>query len=71
MLQLSLGQFNSLTFFSFRSAKNLEKDTFLKERMDEQGWVPLTLIAGFKKVRLHAQLDQWLPFLRVVPIFCC
>ncbi|PUZ38924.1 hypothetical protein GQ55_9G235300 [Panicum hallii var. hallii] len=32
------------------SAKNLEKDTFLKERMDEQGWVPLTLIAGFKKV---------------------
>ncbi|RLN38707.1 la-related protein 1C [Panicum miliaceum] len=32
------------------SAKNLENDTFLKERMDEQGWVPLTLIAGFKKV---------------------
>ncbi|KAG2537897.1 hypothetical protein PVAP13_9NG324200 [Panicum virgatum] len=32
------------------SAKNLENDAFLRERMNQQGWVPLTHIAGFKKV---------------------
>ena len=36
--------------------------------MNEQGWVPLTLIAGFKKVRLHAQLDQLFSLLRDVTI---
>ena len=50
---------NLLIFFcTFASAKNLENDAFLRERMNQQGWVPLTHIAGFKKVRLHAQLDQ-------------
>ncbi|XP_049393958.1 la-related protein 1C-like isoform X1 [Solanum stenotomum] len=32
------------------SNENLIKDTFLRQNMDEQGWVPVTLIAGFKKV---------------------
>ncbi|KAH0698941.1 hypothetical protein KY284_013156 [Solanum tuberosum] len=29
--------------------ENLIKDTFLRQNMDEHGWVPDTLIAGFKK----------------------
>ncbi|MCD7465148.1 hypothetical protein HAX54_000693 [Datura stramonium] len=33
------------------SKENLIKDTFLRQKMDERGWVPVTLIAGFKKVR--------------------
>ncbi|CAK9156963.1 unnamed protein product [Ilex paraguariensis] len=32
------------------SSDNLIKDTFLRENMDDQGWVPIKLIAGFKKV---------------------
>ncbi|KAM7524040.1 hypothetical protein LguiA_013942 [Lonicera macranthoides] len=32
------------------SDENLVKDTFLRKNMDEQGWVPVRLIAGFKKV---------------------
>ncbi|KAK4368160.1 hypothetical protein RND71_011952 [Anisodus tanguticus] len=32
------------------SNDNLIKDTFLRQNMDEQGWVPVNLIAGFKKV---------------------
>ncbi|XP_059293017.1 la-related protein 1C [Lycium ferocissimum] len=32
------------------SNENLIKDTFLRQNMDEQGWVPVNLIAGFKKV---------------------
>ncbi|GMI68220.1 La related protein 1c [Hibiscus trionum] len=31
---------------------NLIKDTYLRQNMDEQGWVPIKLIAGFKKVSL-------------------
>lgn len=34
------------------SNENLVKDTFLRQNMDEQGWVPITLIAGFKKVSI-------------------
>ncbi|XVF15963.1 hypothetical protein REPUB_Repub09cG0201100 [Reevesia pubescens] len=34
------------------SNENLIKDTFLRHNMDEQGWVPIKLIAGFKKVSL-------------------
>ncbi|GKU90142.1 hypothetical protein SLEP1_g4182 [Rubroshorea leprosula] len=30
---------------------NLVKDDFLKSNMDEQGWVPIFLIAGFPRVR--------------------
>ncbi|CAL4920839.1 unnamed protein product [Urochloa decumbens] len=33
------------------SDDNLCKDTYLRQHMDDQGWVPLSLIAGFRKVR--------------------
>ncbi|KAK2998020.1 hypothetical protein RJ639_025773 [Escallonia herrerae] len=32
------------------SNENLIKDIFLRQNMDDQGWVPIKLIAGFKKV---------------------
>ncbi|KAK7252990.1 hypothetical protein RIF29_37337 [Crotalaria pallida] len=32
------------------SNENLVKDTFLRQNMDSQGWVPIKLIAGFNKV---------------------
>ncbi|XP_024978393.1 la-related protein 1C-like isoform X1 [Cynara cardunculus var. scolymus] len=32
------------------SNENLVKDTYLRKNMDEHGWVPVSLIAGFKKV---------------------
>ncbi|GFY80409.1 winged-helix DNA-binding transcription factor family protein [Actinidia rufa] len=32
------------------SNENLIKDTFLRQNMDENGWVPIELIASFKKV---------------------
>ncbi|XP_071702391.1 la-related protein 1C-like [Rutidosis leptorrhynchoides] len=32
------------------SNENLVRDTFLRRNMDEQGWVPVSLIAGFNKV---------------------
>ncbi|KAG5145064.1 hypothetical protein JHK84_030607 [Glycine max] len=32
------------------SNENLVKDTFLRQNMDDQGWVPIKLIAGFNKV---------------------
>ncbi|KAI8541117.1 hypothetical protein RHMOL_Rhmol08G0037500 [Rhododendron molle] len=32
------------------SNENLISDTFLRRNMDEDGWVPIKLIAGFKKV---------------------
>ncbi|XP_050227895.1 la-related protein 1C-like [Mercurialis annua] len=32
------------------SNENLIKDTFLRQKMDDQGWVPIKLIASFKKV---------------------
>ncbi|PIN09505.1 RNA-binding protein LARP/SRO9 [Handroanthus impetiginosus] len=32
------------------SNENLVKDTFLRQNMDSEGWVPVKLIAGFKKV---------------------
>ncbi|XP_042042229.1 la-related protein 1B-like isoform X1 [Salvia splendens] len=32
------------------SNENLVKDTFLRQNMDGEGWVPIKLIAGFKKV---------------------
>lgn len=33
------------------SNENLIKDIFLRKNMDEQGWVPIKLIAGFAKVK--------------------
>ncbi|KAE8707770.1 putative Basic-leucine zipper transcription factor family protein [Hibiscus syriacus] len=32
------------------SNENLIKDTYLRQHMDEQGWVSIRLIAGFKKI---------------------
>ncbi|KAG8477009.1 hypothetical protein CXB51_030315 [Gossypium anomalum] len=34
------------------SNENLIKDTYLRQNMDDQGWVPIKLIAGFRKVSL-------------------
>ncbi|KAH7852023.1 hypothetical protein Vadar_019596 [Vaccinium darrowii] len=34
------------------SNDNLISDTYLRQNMDEDGWVPIKLIAGFKKVTL-------------------
>ncbi|XP_022949956.1 la-related protein 1C-like isoform X2 [Cucurbita moschata] len=33
------------------SGENLVKDTFLRQKMDEDGWVPVRLIATFSKVK--------------------
>ncbi|KAL9936335.1 hypothetical protein V8E36_004403 [Tilletia maclaganii] len=33
------------------SPRNLEGDFFLRQRMDSYGWVPIPVVAGFKKVR--------------------
>lgn len=33
------------------SDANIAKDEFLKSNMDEEGWVPITLIANFPRVR--------------------
>lgn len=33
------------------SDDNLVKDNFLRSQMDEEGWVPITLIAGFRRVQ--------------------
>ncbi|KAJ6352055.1 hypothetical protein OIU76_001299 [Salix suchowensis] len=32
---------------------NLSEDGFLKSQMDDEGWVPITLIAGFNRVSEH------------------
>lgn len=32
------------------SNENLVKDTYLRERMDRQGWAPVSVIAGFRRV---------------------
>ncbi|XP_074584994.1 la-related protein 1C-like isoform X2 [Curcuma longa] len=33
------------------SAENLCRDVYLRQNMDEQGWVPVSLIAGFNRVK--------------------
>ncbi|TVU01124.1 hypothetical protein EJB05_53423, partial [Eragrostis curvula] len=33
------------------SSNNLSTDTYLRKQMDEQGWVPLTVIASFPRVK--------------------
>ncbi|KAG6509143.1 la-related protein 1B-like [Zingiber officinale] len=44
-------------YFSF---DNLLKDTYLRQKMDDQGWVPISLIAGFNRVK---QLTNDIPFI--------
>lgn len=46
--QLHVKIMNQIEYYF--SNENLVKDTFLRQNMDEQGWVPIKLIAGFKKV---------------------
>ena len=36
--------------YQFCSDANLVKDKFLRSNMDDQGWVPISLIAGFPRV---------------------
>ncbi|KAG5542959.1 hypothetical protein RHGRI_015900 [Rhododendron griersonianum] len=44
---------------------NLSRDDFLRSKMDEEGWVPISLIAGFPKVNqvcsmaMSLQVQQW------------
>ncbi|KAG6645510.1 la-related protein 1C-like [Carya illinoinensis] len=42
------------------SGENLIKDTYLRQNMDDQGWVPITLIARFKKVMLLSDNVQFI-----------
>ncbi|XP_047334338.1 la-related protein 1C-like [Impatiens glandulifera] len=42
------------------SNENLVKDTFLRMNMDDQGWVPIRLIAGFKKVMMLTDNIQFI-----------
>lgn len=44
--------------FTYCSNENLIRDTYLRRNMDEQGWVPINLIAGFTKVSFLGNL--WL-----------
>lgn len=46
--QLHVKIMNQIEYYF--SNENLVKDTFLRQNMDDQGWVPIKLIAGFKKV---------------------
>ncbi|KAI3730333.1 hypothetical protein L1987_61503 [Smallanthus sonchifolius] len=47
------------------SDDNLVKDNFLRSHMDEEGWVPITLIAGFPRVQaLSSDIQMLLSFLR-------
>lgn len=47
-LQLHSKIVNQIDYYF--SNENLIKDTFLRQNMDDQGWVPIKLIAGFNKV---------------------
>ena len=49
VLMLGLVCLGSLFVF-FCSNDNLCKDMYLRRHMDEQGWVPVALIAGFNRV---------------------
>ncbi|XP_009414439.2 la-related protein 1B isoform X2 [Musa acuminata AAA Group] len=42
------------------SPDNLCKDSFLRRNMDDQGWVPISLIAGFNRVK---QLTEDIPYI--------
>lgn len=48
-----------IIFVILCSDVNLIKDTFLRQNMDDQGWVPISLIAGFQKVKIVSCL--WCP----------
>lgn len=47
------------------SDANLVQDDFLRSKMDEQGWVPVTLIADFPRVRKTTNIQLILDSLRI------
>ncbi|XWS29167.1 hypothetical protein CRYUN_Cryun24cG0005200 [Craigia yunnanensis] len=53
-LQLHARIVNQIDYYF--SNENLIKDTYLRQNMDGQGWVPIKLIAGFKKVTFILKL---------------
>lgn len=61
---------NFLFIHLFCSNENLVKDTFLRQNMDEEGWVPIQLIAGFRKVSCLEWLVSLFSFLEVKLVFC-
>lgn len=51
------------------SSENLVKDLYLRSHMDELGWVPITLIAGFQRVKdLTNNIPYILDTLRYSPL---
>ena len=48
-------EINIFGLFSFReyyfSEENLQKDVFLRRKMDSEGFLPVTLVASFNRVR--------------------
>jgi len=52
VLKLGLVCLGSLLVFC--SNDNLCKDMYLRRHMDEQGWVPVALIAGFNRVSVFS-----------------
>ncbi|KNA18196.1 hypothetical protein SOVF_073100 [Spinacia oleracea] len=45
------------------SNENLIKDTYLRQNMDEHGWVPVALIANFKKGDKIRKRDDWVKWI--------
>ncbi|KAI0251916.1 hypothetical protein BJV78DRAFT_1125512 [Lactifluus subvellereus] len=43
----------------YLSAQNLASDLFLRKRMDSRGWIPISLLASFNRVR-QLTMDQQL-----------
>ncbi|KAL5223342.1 hypothetical protein ABZP36_028055 [Zizania latifolia] len=50
-------------WFYFFSDDNLCKDIFLRQHMDDQGWVPLSLIAGFNQTVFASYSDLAIHFM--------
>ncbi|KAF6778189.1 hypothetical protein AHF37_02139 [Paragonimus kellicotti] len=51
------------------SADNLARDLFLRRHMDPEGWVPVSVIAGFNRVAsLSSDLHEILEAIRVSPL---
>lgn len=51
-MRLDLAVFTLCVFIPFFSDENLQNDNYLISLMDEQGWVPIKIIADFKRVIL-------------------
>lgn len=44
--------------FAYCSDDNLAKDEYLKLNMDNEGWVPISLIANFPRVSYLSSLHE-------------